>query len=165
MTLSEQSAILLEAIEDELLQPEDIVRWAAEIIVAMDKPPTWIIELSTLGSPHMTDFASRLREQAPATLPLRRQIQVVVLAHQAGLLSLSAALSQLFRITILDRGKQPLDASATRLQDLLVEWDCLDYLDVVEPTLEAKYEAMFREYLKDAEDIRTALPWKFGKAA
>jgi hypothetical protein len=49
MTVSEQCAVLMEAIEDELLQPEDIVRWADEIIVAMEKPPTWIIELATHG--------------------------------------------------------------------------------------------------------------------
>jgi hypothetical protein len=35
MTLSEQPAILLEAVEQELLRQEDIVRWADGVIVAM----------------------------------------------------------------------------------------------------------------------------------
>jgi hypothetical protein len=102
MTLSEQCGILMEAIKEELLQPEDIIRWADGIIVAMDKPPTWIIELSTLDSPYLVDFAAWLRDQVTAPLPIRRQIQVIVLAHDAGLLSLSATLQKLFRLTILE---------------------------------------------------------------
>jgi hypothetical protein len=165
MTLSEQCAVLMEAIDDELLQPEDIVRWADGIIVAMDKPPTWIIELSTLGSPHMIDFASPLREQASASLPMHRQIQVVVLAHDAGLIALPGALQKLFRITMLERGRRPMDALDTQLHGLLVEWDQLDDLVVIGLPLEPRLKALFREYLTDVEDIKAVLPWKFGKAA
>jgi hypothetical protein len=167
MTLSEQSAILLEAIEADLLQPEDIVRWTDSLIVAMDKPPTWIIELTTLNSPYLVDFASRLRDQLTAPLPMRRQIQLVVLAHDSGLIALSGTLQKLFRLTIFDsleQGAKARDALEERLNKLLVEWDCQENLEVIQPQLEVKLEALFREFLNDAEEIRSLLPWKFKKA-
>jgi hypothetical protein len=165
VTLSEQSAILVEAIEDELLQPEDIVRWADRTIATVDKPPTWIIELSTSGSPDLVDFASRLREQAALPLSLHCQIQIVVLAHEAGLLSLSTTLPKLFRVIILERGGRQMDALDERLKDALVGWDCQDDLAVVEPALLAKLTDLFRAYLAGADEIAAILPWKFERAA
>ena len=165
MTLSEQSAILVEAIEDELLQPEDLVRWSDRIIESMDKPPTWLIELSTTVSPYLVDFASRLREHASPTLSLHCQIQIVILAHEAGWLSLPASLQKLFRVTICERGGRQLDALDERLADTLVEWRCQDDLDVIEPPLLAKFGALFREYLTSAGDMAAILPWKFERAA
>jgi hypothetical protein len=164
MTLAEQSSILIEAIEDELLQPEDIVRWADNIIVSMEKPPTWIIDLSTLGSPHMVEYVSRLRKQTSASPPLRRRIQIVVLAHEAGLLSLRSTLSKLFGVMILKRLEQlndPLDGLEDRLHGALVDWDCQDDLDVIEPPLQDKLTALFREYLMNADGIAEIVPWKF----
>jgi hypothetical protein len=70
MNLSEQCAVLLGAIELELLQPEDVVRWADGIIIAMEKPPAWIIDLSTLGTPHLVDYVSLLERHAPPSPPL-----------------------------------------------------------------------------------------------
>jgi hypothetical protein len=165
MTLPEQSAILLEAIKDELLQPEDVVRWADAVIVATEKPPQWVIELSTLHSPHLADFVSRLRQQASAALTVHRQLQLIVLAYDAGLFSLPTTLSKLFRVAILDREEPALDALGQRLVDTLIEWDCQEDLDVIEQPLQAKFTALFREYLTDADDIAAVLPWKFERAA
>src|SRR5437870_5698298 len=100
MMLSEQVAILLEAAELELLQPEDIVRWADQAIVAMQKPPVWVIDLSLLRSPHLVDFVGLLRLHAAVPLALRRRIQIVVLAHITGVLSLADTLPKLFRVAL-----------------------------------------------------------------
>jgi hypothetical protein len=136
----------------------------------------------------MVDFVGYLRDQVTSPLPIRRQIQVVVLAHDARLLSLSATLQTLFRLTILEgfceqtrrgwfgglqklfgrtmleRVRRPMDALDTRLQGLLAEWDSQEDLDVIESPLATKFEALFLEYLTDAEDIKAVLPWKFQKA-
>jgi hypothetical protein len=164
MTVSEQSAVMLEAIEQELLQPEDVVRWADGLIMSMDKPPPWIIDLSTANSPHLVEFASTLRDHVTATLPIRRQIQVIVLSYNAGLISLSAALKKLFRLTIIERKERLLDAQGSQLKGLLVQWDCQHDLNVIEPALEVKVEEAFRDYLTEGKDIKALLPWKFERA-
>ena len=166
MTLPKQCAILMVAIEEELLQPEDIVRWADNIIVSMEEPPMWIIDLATLVSPHMTDFDTCLRAQASAPPPVSRRIQIIVLAHEVGSLSLSDTLSKLFRVTLCQslgpRIKDPLER---QLVDALVHWDQQDDLDVIGPPLQATFTSLFREYSKNASDIIAVLPWKFEKAA
>jgi hypothetical protein len=165
MTLSEQIAILLEAVKDGFLRPADIIQWADTIIVAMEKPPAWLIELSTLDPSKMVELVSLLRAQTPAPLTVRRQIQLIVLAHDAGLLSLKTALSRLFEVSIFDLEEQPLDADGEHLVDALVELDCQEDPDVIEPPLLAKFESLFREFLTDANDVASVLPWKFKKAA
>ena len=109
---------------------------------------------------------TRLRGQGPLPLPLRQRIQIVVLAHEAGLLSWPMTLQKLFRLTFSDerfrnRGESPLDALDERLKDGLVSWDCQEDLDVVEPPLQAKFTALFREYLSSAKDVAAVLPGKF----
>jgi hypothetical protein len=167
MTLSEETAILLEAVENELLQPEDIVRWADQIIVAMEQPPGWIIELSMLGLPHLVDFVSRLREQEQATLSSHCRIQIVVLAYNAGSLTFSTTLPKLFRIVIFDRAgriRRLESALDERLKSALVTWDCQEDLDVIEQPLQAEFTEIFQEYLKNTAHIVAMLPWKFKKA-
>ncbi len=164
MTFPEQGAILIEAIEEEILQADDLVQWADRVIMAMEKPPAWIIELSTLGSPFTIDFASRLRVQASAPLAASRQIQLIVLAHEAGLLTLPGTLCKLFRITMTERRGPPItDPLGRRLVDALLHWDQQDDLDVIEPPLRARLTELFREYRTNADDIIAILPWKFGR--
>jgi hypothetical protein len=165
MTLSEQSAVVLEAISDDLLQPEDVVNWADALIATMENPPSWLIELSTLGSPHMMDFVSRLRERAQVPLPTRRRIEVIVLAYDAGLLSLRDALPLLFRVAMTEPECRTLDEVGERLAGALIRWDCQEDLDVIEPSLQAKFEALFREYLRDASDIAAVIPQKLQRRA
>ena len=163
MTFAEQASILLEAIEAELLQPADIVRWADEILVAMENPPAWIIDVSTVHPPDLEDVVRQLREHASA-LPVRRQVQVIVLAHDAGLLSLRDTLPKLFRVTILERGDRSLDERDKRLVEALVDWDFQEDLDVIEPSLQVRLAALFREYLTDAQEMAAVLGPKFRKA-
>ena len=71
LTLAEQCAFLVAALENKLLQPAEIVRWADEIIVVMDQPREWVIGVATLNSPYGDDYADRLRVQVKAPLLLR----------------------------------------------------------------------------------------------
>jgi hypothetical protein len=153
MTLSEQSAVLVEAVEQELLRQVDIVRWADGVIVAMDTPPGWVIDLSVLSSPHLVDFVSVLREHASAAMSLHRRIQIVLLAYSSGALSFADTLPKLFRVVILDRHGASRDTLDERLADALVDWDFQEDLSVIEPPLRARFEALFREYLADAQEV------------
>jgi hypothetical protein len=64
MTLQEQCAVLLESVENEFLRLGDIIQWADGQIVAAEKPPAWLIDLSTLHPDQMVEFVSCLRKQA-----------------------------------------------------------------------------------------------------
>jgi len=165
MTLPEQIAILLEAVEDEFLRPEDIILWADTILVVMERPPAWIIELSTLHPSKMVELVSLLRAQPRTPLTIRRQIQVIVLAHDAGLFSLQPTVSKLFRVAIFEQEERPLDADGELLVDALVDWDCQEETSEIGPPLQARLELLFREFLSDADDVKAVLPWKFKKTA
>lgn len=160
MTLSEQAAILLEFDAIKALQSHEIVRWAKAVIATTDKPPCWLMELSILQSPNRQDFISRLEEQAATELPMRRRIQVIILAHRAGVLPLLATLSKLFEITIFETGNQRLDPLEEKLAQALVYWDCEDNPDVINPILDARFADLFVEYMSDSENIAALSPWK-----
>jgi hypothetical protein len=156
MTLAEQSMVLLDVAEQELVRPDGIVRWADSVIGKIDKPPAWVIELSTLRSLDLTDFVSLLREQTLSGLSLHRRIQIVLLAHRAGLLSMTETLKRLFRMTL--RGAVVnTDELDNRLKDALVEWDCEDNLDGLDSVLQSNFEGLFSEYLLDAEEVAAVL--------
>jgi hypothetical protein len=97
---------------------------------------------------------------------MSRRLQLIALAQNAGLLSLPATLPRLYRITIGPRPRPPItDPLGRRLVDALYDWDEQDDLDVIEPLLQAKFTALFQQYLKNTDDIVAILPWKFAKAA
>lgn len=160
MTLSEQSAVVLEAVEQSLLKPQGIVHWADELIGSQEIQPYWLIELSTLNSQLLADYVPLLREHAEKSHSLHRRLQVVVLAYEAGLLDLVETLSKLFQLTILGPDRDRKDALDERLADALVEWDCQEELSVVELPLQAKFHALFKEYLTDAHDVASVLAWR-----
>ena len=81
----QQAAIVVEAVEHGLLRVEGIIRWADSVIVADDKPASWLIELSTHDQQDITGFASLLRAHAAESLLLRWRVQIIVLAFDAGL--------------------------------------------------------------------------------
>jgi hypothetical protein len=159
MTLSQQAAILLEALDHELLRVDSIVRWADSAIVAADKPEAWLIELSTLDPSHITDFVTILHAHEDESLPLRWRVQITVLAYDAGLLSLAVSLRRLFTVVFIDGKGAERDSSDERLADALVEWDCLES-DVIAPPLRARFETLFRSYLADAHEVSSLLRLK-----
>jgi hypothetical protein len=160
MTLSQQAAIVLEAVEHELLRVEGIIRWADGAIVASEKPETWLIDLSTLNPSHVRDFVSLLRTHAAESLPQRWRVQIIVLAFDAGLLSLASSLPLLFRLLIVERWGAEKDSADEQLADALVAWDCQENLDVIPPVLHARFETLFRGYLADAHEISAVLLWR-----
>ena len=159
MTVSEQTALLLEALDYGFLEPDEIIRWADELIAVTANPAQWLIDLSILGKPYKEDVAALLRQHAQ-TLPLRRTIELVALAWSRGLLPVSDALAMLFKITILDREDAPQHGPEDALLDVLVEWECREDSDVIHPKLEARAEAVLRQYLTSAADIARFVPLK-----
>ncbi len=159
MTVSEQTALLLEALDYGFLEPDEIIRWADESIAATPNPAQWLIDLSILGKPYKEDVAAVLRQRAE-TLPLRRTIELVALAWARGLLPVSAALAMLFKITILDREGAQQHGPEDALCDVLVEWECQQDSCVIQPELEARAEAVLRQYLTSAADIARFVPLK-----
>ncbi len=158
MTLPEQSVVLVEAVEQELLRQEDIVRWAVGVIVAMDTPPGWVIDLAVLSSPHLADFVAVLREHAFVPMSLHRRIQVVLLAYSTRALSFADTLPKLFRVVMLAHHGASRDTLDESLADALVDWDSQEDLSVIEPPLRARFEVLFREYLADSQEVATLLP-------
>jgi hypothetical protein len=164
MTFTDQSAIIRQAFENQLLKHEDIIRWADTAIVEMKEPPAILIELSMLPPANVVEMASYLRALAPIPVPMRRQIQLIVLAHHSGLLSFDVTVSKLFEVAINGQSGHG-NALDERLLDALVEWDCQEDLDTIEQPLRAKFTALFQEYLNDVDDIAALLPWKFARIA
>ncbi len=150
MTLLEQCAVLIEAGEARLLQVGDVVQWADKLIVALDKPPPWIIELSTLHSNHVADYLLLLRQQTSVQLSPRQRIQLLIHAYQLNRLSLDELLQKCFEIIILEENKNLLTESENRLADLLVEWDCNDL--IINQDLKSRFEEQFSEYMSGAEE-------------
>ena len=132
MTISQQAAIVLEAVKHELLRVDGIIRWADSVIIAAEKPESWLIELSIHNPQDITGFVGLLRAHAAVSLPLRWRIQIIVLGYDAGLLSLFSSLPKLFRVLIFEEKGEKLDSLDERLYDALVDWDSQEDLDVIE---------------------------------
>lgn len=162
MTLSQQAAVIIEAVEQGLFHADDVLRWADSVIISIEQPPAWLIELSTINPLYIQNFIGVLRKHAESTLPTRSRIQVLVLAWNQGILPLNSCLQKLFKVLIIEgflEAEQKEDPLDERLHDALVEWDSLDCLDVIEPRLYLKFEKIFREYLADANEIARVLNW------
>jgi hypothetical protein len=50
------------------------------------------------------------------------------------------------------------DPVAERLAEALVSWDCQEDLDVIEPPLRSRFEAVFPEVLRGAHEVAAILP-------
>ena len=164
MNLSEQCAVLLEAVEYDLLKQEDVIRWVDTVVEAMDKPPVWLIEFYTVNACHARSYEHLLREHSSGKLSTHRRIQVILLAFPLKGPLLHETLAKLFPIVICfdeERPIPPLEALDERLVEALVWWDSQDNLDVVEEPLQGKLANIFREYLGDANEIASVLSWKF----
>jgi hypothetical protein len=161
MNLSEQIALILEAVDIGIIQIEDVVRWADSIIASTDTPEPWQIELSTLGSTHMEDYLSQLREYSGERLGIRRQAQLVVLAYRSGLLPFRDTIQLLFRLLISECEGRELGRLEERLVNALVSWDSQEDLVVIEPSLRFRFEAIFNEVMSGTDQIVAVLPWKF----
>ncbi len=161
MTITEQVAVILEAADKGILQPEDVVRWADSIIVASEEPESWLIEVSTLGATHVQDYVSRLEEHSEGRIGLRRQVELIVLAYRSGRLELLDTLALLFRVLIIDRERRERGPLEERLVDALMSWNCQEDLDAIGPLLQSRFDELFDEILPGTNEIAAVLPWKF----
>ena len=160
MTLPEQTAVLLEAAEQGLLNPKTLVHWADGVIGSQASPPYWLIELSTLNSDLITDFLSILGEQAVQELSIRCQVQIILAAYEAEQLELVETLRRLFQTVIIKQDyKSPRDALDETLRDALVDWDFLENPRVIDVSLQQRLHDIFRIYLADADEVRSLLGW------
>jgi len=161
MMLSDQAAALLEATELGLIQLGEVMRWVDGIVRAMDDPPEWITELYALSAEGALSFESAFRQYSTGTLSVRQQVQIILVAHEAGKLSLRSTLSKLFLQVVCPNDVsvvyEPLDE---QLVDALVYWECHDDLDVFDEPLHDKLAEIFREYLSDADEVAAVLPWR-----
>lgn len=157
MTLSQQTALILEAVDLELMSSDGIIRWADSAVVTTEQPPAWLIDLATLNSTHNLDFIGLLRPHAVPTLPLHWRVQIVLVAFESGCLSLRSSLPKLFNVLFIERHGAQADALDERLINALVFWDCQEDLDEIESTLRARFESLFREYLVDADEVSQVL--------
>ncbi len=162
LTLPEQAAIVLQAFE--FLAHDDIIRWVDNSIVHLEKPPEALLKLSVLGPDKVVEMVSNLRILAPSPMAIHQQVQVIVLTHRSGLLSMRAALGRIFEILFDEDDDVPHDSLRERIKDALVYWDCQEE-DVIDPPLQATFTEIFQEYLKGADDIVAVLPRKFAASA
>lgn len=170
MTLSEQTSVVLEAIDAGFLKPRDIERWAENALSSTTDPPYWLIELAINSSPRVADYESLLRKGKASPLPPRIKVQLAILACNAGAVSLQRTMVILFPTIFLtnDGPRDPRDAD---LIDALSWWDCQEGPDVLACPLGGKprpsplldmCERAFEPYLADADAVRAVLPWKLG---
>ena len=153
MTLYQQAAIVLEAVEQGFFHEDGIIRWADSIIADTGKPEPWLIKLTMLASTNITDYTRILRGHGAESVPLRWRVQMVALAHQNGLLNLHDGLPKLFNIFVFDNKEAGKDSLDEQLHSALVEWESQGCLEVLEHSLAAKYEKLLREYLADAGEV------------
>lgn len=155
MTLPEQTAIILHAAQCGFLQPPDVQRWALSVIEGSPKPPLWIIDLAVPPITHMADIFPVLKEHA-CPLSLRTNLQVFILFHASGAISLREALPKLFRAAILDCEFR-IQPENEALGSALFEWDFQDDPVVISEQLASKFHAIFQDYLADASDVAAVL--------
>jgi hypothetical protein len=149
-----EAAIVLYAAERGLLTPAELREWASRKIEALPKPTLWLVELGNGPLPSVNDALESLRAHA-ARLGHRRKLQIIMLRHAQGRLSLTDALGQLFEVQIASSMSFNLEDEP--LVDALSDWDCLDNPDEVPEPLRFELFRLFADYLRDASEVRQIL--------
>jgi predicted RNase H-like HicB family nuclease len=126
---------------------KNIVSWADEKIMVIDKPPYWLIELSTLKSGDPPAYSRAIEAQVLRPLTLKEKVGLIAAAYDGATLSLENALGLLHE---LGCSNDPEEDLPDPIWELLVEWDH-------EPDTGGDLEVRFRAAL--AEHLQT-LPEK-----
>ena len=130
----EEAALVHAAALSDIVLPAEIVRWADAWIMALDEPPYWLIELSTLKSPRGADYAAVISPELERRLKSTECVSLVIAAFDRQLLDLETALAKIFEIWLPiskmapDDAPDPFDHSLFEegpIPDLLVTWDCI----------------------------------------
>jgi hypothetical protein len=128
MATPDKSGVMLRAVVFGGLPVRAIVRWADEAIIAEQKPPQWLIDLSVLDSERFAEMLYLLRQHVKETKS--REVDVCILAHLFfnGQLSIEQLFQRVFEACICDYDT-PKSEPFERLADVLVDWDTSDLPD------------------------------------
>ena len=105
--------------------PADIVRWADAKIMAIDEPSLWLIELSTLKSRNLEEFAGLIGPELVEPLSTTAKISLIAAALEQGHIGFDKAVSNLNVTWILTAGSDR-EYEFGKLWDLVPELDQLD---------------------------------------
>lgn len=147
--LLDEAAWVYEAALRSTVSPEKIERWADEKIMAIDPPPYWLIELSSLKSRDSTDYAAIIRPQMLQPLTTGQRIALVAAAFERQLIDFKKALRLLFQIWIPRPSRSAPADFPEPIADLLSEEDCC--WDMPREDFEARCAAALAEHLQSHE--------------
>ncbi len=110
------------------LPVQAIVRWADAEIIAEQKPPHWLIELSLLDSELFAEMIHLLRQHVEEVKS--REVDVCILAHLffKGRISIEQLFQRAFEACICDYDT-PRSEPFEKLADVLRDWDMSDLPD------------------------------------
>lgn len=152
----EQAAMILLAAHCGVLPVPGIREWACSVIETLPSPPFWLFDLATMRADGLAEALEILHVQA-APLDLHTRLQTIIGCHASGLPLLPDTLRELFFVAIIERHGQPDLPDIEPLVDALVAWDCQEDPDHIPAELEARFQAIFRDYLAEANAVMACL--------
>ena len=156
MTLPEQCAVLLDAFLRGLCKREDVVAWADRLIMNTDAAPDGVLDLSVPADRLRGDFVSILGAQAARELPLRRRVQIIMLAYDCGVIDFLDTAGRLSILLIDEQDTPPTEPDIKRMMD--PRWDLFilwEQVDVRDPAKERRLEGRFGPFRTDREELRS----------
>lgn len=126
----DEAAWVHEAAVGRIATPADIVRWADAKIMAIDVPPYWLIELSTLKSRDPQDYAKVIEPELSGRLDTDSKVSLIAAAVGQGHIDLGKAMGELWRIWMPPGCPERGETLPADLADLLM---VLDYYEDGDP--------------------------------
>ncbi|MCW1915363.1 type II toxin-antitoxin system HicB family antitoxin [Luteolibacter sp. GHJ8] len=121
----EEAPWMFEAARLGVATPESIIAWSDAKVMDLDRPPFFLIELSTLRSSDSRNYASVIQAHVPETLDAEQRISLVVTAFDQQVIDLDEALPILFRLWLPLPPEKPTSGIPEHVADLLAEWDII----------------------------------------
>ncbi len=125
-----------------------IVAWADSHIMRLESPPYWLIELSTLQSETITEFAEIIESTSPRTLTSDEKVALAASAYLHDALGLQATLTILFRILLSGADGNSLESTTCEIEALLVEWDCFETSNDINHNFISRCRSAFQNHLR-----------------
>ena len=123
-----------------------IIVWADSKIAQLDRPPYWLIELSTLQSKDLHEYASIIEASVTAKLPVNDLVSLVLEAHARKSISFDQAIALLCRI-FFPKDKSLRTEFPDSIADLLVELDCMEIDGPLSEDFVSRCISAFRNHL------------------
>jgi len=124
----QQAGIALRALEFGELPAQAVVRWADGAIIATERPPPWLIDLSLLDEARLDEMLRLLHQHAERMES--REVDVCILAHLffTGRLPTEQLFRRAFDACYLEY-EAPRSAPVQKLGDILFHWDQAEFPD------------------------------------